>query len=55
MKRTISMMLVSAFVVSLLAACAVVRYDPKIEYVEQDGKLTIVKYNSGKTDLVVPE
>lgn len=55
MKKITSMMLIVAFVVSLLAACTVVRYDTKIEYVEQDGKLIIVKYNSGKTDLVVPE
>lgn len=55
MKKITSMMLIVAFVVSLLVACTVVRYDTKIEYVEQDGKLIIVKYNSGKTDLVVPE
>ena len=43
MKKITSMMLIVAFVVSLLAACTVVRYDTKIEYVEQDGKLIIVK------------
>lgn len=54
MKKILSMVLVVVLVVSLLSSCAVIRYDPKIEYVEQDGKLILTKYNSGKTDLVVP-